>query len=547
MSAPTSKGEPTSPSSSLSRPPSRPPPPPPNMDWLAAARERVRVFAQYDRPFEEKADVVVVGSGPCGAVAAYELANAGHDVILVEEGPPFTVRDFELDGNLSMTRTMREGGLRMTRGTTMPTMQAVALGGGSLVNSAICVRPPDSVFDRWATKFDLERTDRENLDPHFDAITEFLGIAPTPDEVQGRRNLLFREGCDAMGIDSEPISRNVRGCRGSGECFTGCRSRAKQSMDVSYVPAALRAGARVFTSLQVQTIRHSGSRVSGISGQVVAPFGGPTTHRFRIEAKAVVLAAGCTASPVLLLRSDDLANRSGQVGENLQFHPGVAIAGVYPEAVDPQFGATQGYQSLAFLDEGFKLETLWAPPPLLSMRFPGLGPELQAHFADLPQTAVWDAIVSANESLGRVRPGRGFGRRGQDPILEWRIDPRDVAILRRALHVIAQLHFAAGARKILPGVQGVAEVMTSADEARILDSHQVTPSSLVMGGNHVFCTTRMHGDPTRGVVDEDGRCHDLENLYIADTGIFPQCPSVNPMLTGMALARRQALVLAERL
>ena len=157
--------------------------------------------------------------------------------------------------------------------------------------------------------------------------------------------------------------------------------------------------------------------------------------------------------------------------------------------------------------------------------------------------AFFDAIVSANHSLGRVKARW----RSLDPILQWRIDPRDVAILRRALHVIAQLHFAAGARKILPGVQGVPDIMTNQDEARVLDSELVQPGGLVLGGNHVFCTTRMHGDPTRGVVDEDGRCHDFENLYIADTGIFPQCPSVNPMLTGMALARRQALTLADRL
>ena len=49
------------------------------------------------------------------------------------------------------------------------------------------------------------------------------------------------------------------------------------------------------------------------------------------------------------------------------------------------------------------------------------------------------------------------------------------------------------------------------------------------------------------VVDEDGRCHGLDGLWIADTGIFPQCPSVNPMLTGMALAHRQAGALAEAL
>jgi choline dehydrogenase-like flavoprotein len=157
--------------------------------------------------------------------------------------------------------------------------------------------------------------------------------------------------------------------------------------------------------------------------------------------------------------------------------------------------------------------------------------------------AVWDAIVSANRSTGRVRARW----RSLEPNLHWTIHPEDVATMRRSLHVIAQLFFAAGAEKILPGVQGVKDIMTNVEEAWVLASDAVAPENLVMGGNHVFCTTRMHGDPTRGVVDEDGRCHDLENLYIADTGIFPQCPSVNPMLTGMALARRQALALAARL
>jgi len=157
--------------------------------------------------------------------------------------------------------------------------------------------------------------------------------------------------------------------------------------------------------------------------------------------------------------------------------------------------------------------------------------------------AIFDAIASANRSLGRVR--KRF--RSLEPVLEWQLHPDDVAILRRSLHVIAQIFFAAGARKILPGVSGIPHELTNIEDAAVLDSSAVKVGNLVMGGNHVFCTTRMHGDPTRGVVDEDGRCHDLENLYIADTGIFPQCPSVNPMFTGMALARRQAIALSERL
>lgn len=502
----------------------------------------VRVFASYDRDFTEEADVVVVGSGPCGSVVARELACAGQRVVLVEEGPPFTPADFALDGATSMTRTMREGGLRATRGTVMPTMQAIALGGGSLVNSAICVRAPEPVLDDWCERFRLSATTRRDLDPHYDAVEKFLGIAPTPDAVQGRRNLLFRDGCEALGYSSEPIARNVRGCVGSGECFTGCRARAKQSMDVSYVPDAIRAGARVLTSLQVQRVVTDGRRATGVEGRVVAPFSGRPSHRFRVNARTVVLAAGCMATPVILQKSGNLANRSGQAGRNLQFHPGVSIMGVFPEDVHPQFGATQGYQSLEFIREGFKLETLWAPPGVLATRLPGFGLSLKEHLAEIPRAAVWDAIASCHRSLGRVRARRG----SMDPVLTWHLHPGDAPVLRRALRVIAEIFFAAGAVKILPGVRGLPEVMRSADEARALGTGSYGAKELALASTHAFCTTRMHGDPTQGVVDELGRCHDLENLYLTDTGIFPRCTSVNPMFTGMALAHRTALHLAAR-
>ena len=512
---------------------------------LSTMRDRIRVWAGYDGDVHESAEVVVVGSGPAGSVVAYELAAAGRDVILIEEGPPFTPRDFDLEGGRSMARTMRESGLRTTLGSVLPTMQAIALGGGSLVNSAICVRPPAEIFDQWCERYELEHTTRENLDPHFDAVGEFLGIAPTPENVLGRRNTLFRDGCDALGLSSEPISRNVRGCRGSGECFTGCRSRAKQSMDISYVPEAMRNGARVFTSVQVQRILTDGpTKVTGIEGQVVEPFVGKLSHRVRFDADIVVLAAGCVATPVLLQKSGGLANRSDQIGRNLQFHPGVAIAGTFSDVIDPQFGATQGYQSLAMLDRGFKLESLWAPAAVVTVRTPGFGAELLERLADVPRTAVWDAICSTHKSLGTVRARRG---RSLDPVLRWSLHPDDTRVLRDALYTLGQLFFAAGANHIMPGVQRMADTLDSADQLEILRSDSIQGSDLVMGGNHAFCTTRMHGDAEKGVVDEFGRCNDVDNLYIADTGIFPRCSGVNPMYTAMALARREAHAILDRI
>ena len=506
------------------------------------AAGEIRVFAQYARDFTEEADVAVVGSGPCGAVVASELARAGRRVVLLEEGPPFTPDEFVIDGARSMARTMREAGLRTTRGYVMPTMQAVCLGGGSLVNSAICARAPDFVLAEWGSRFELSHTSRADLDPHYEAVEKFLGVGPTPEEVQGPRNLLFRDACAALGWSSEPMPRNVRGCRGSGECFTGCRSRAKQSADLSYVPDAIRHGARVLTSVQVQRVAVEGRSARAVEGRVVAPFTGAPGPAFRVNAKQIVLSAGCMATPVLLQKSGNLANRSGQVGENLQFHPGTAVMGIFPEPTEPQFGATQGWHSLQFLREGFKLETLWAPPGVLAVRMPGFGHDYQAHLLEIRHAAVWDAITSCHRSLGRVRARR----RGMDPILHWDFHPDDAKIVGRTLWVLAEMFFAAGARKILPGVHGVPDELHSLAEAEVLRRREIRPTDLVVASNHAFCTTRMHGDPTRGVVDELGKCHDLENLWIADTGVFPRSTGVNPMLTGMALARRTALAIAER-
>jgi hypothetical protein len=244
------------------------------------------------------------------------------------------------------------------------------------------------------------------------------------------------------------------------------------------------------------------------------------------------------ATPLLLHRSD-LGGGSGQVGENLQFHPGTSVMGIFPDPIEPVFGATQGYQCLQFLREGYKLETLWAPPGVLAVRMPGFGHELQRRLLDMRRAAVWDAIASCHRSRGRVRE-RG---RTLEPAMRWHFDPEDARILGRAVFSLAQIFFAAGARSIVPGVAGLPDEMHSLEEARVLERRPPLPKDLVVASTHVFGTTRMHRDPGHGVVDESLRCHELDNLYVVDTGVFPMSPAVNPMFTGMALARRGALEL----
>lgn len=501
----------------------------------------VKVFADYQGPIRDTCEVLVVGSGPGGAVVAKELAEAGRDVVLLEEGPPFGPADFRQEAGESLRRTMREGGSRATRGNAfLPTMQAIALGGGSLVNSAICARSPAFVFDEWSKKTGTTLT-RALLDPHYERVERFLFAAPTPMEVQGPRNLRFKQGCDALGISSEPTFRNVKGCKGSGECFTGCRNGAKQSTDVNYVPAAIRAGARVFTSVRAEHVIAAGRRVKGVRGHVIEPFTWREGHAVEIDAEAIVLAAGCMATPVILQKSR-LCEKSRWVGEDLQLHPGLAIMAIYDEPIDPWQGATQGYHSLHFIDEHVKLEVLWSPPAVLAARLPGIGHDYQRHLLRYDRMAPFDVIIAAARSRGAVRARRS----GWDPDLTFHFDHDDMALIQRGLGILSDICWASGATGILPGIHGVPELLGSKAESEVLKTRPIRPEDTISAANHAFGSTRMSKRPEDGVVDEDGRCHELDNLYITDTGILPGSPAVNPMLTTMALADRIARGIAAR-
>jgi choline dehydrogenase-like flavoprotein len=420
-------------------------------------------------------------------------------------------------------------------------MQAVALGGGSLINSAICARSPSWVFDKWAAATGTYRLTREALDSHYERVERTLGVEPTAAVVQGERNLRFKRGCDALGISSEPTHRNARGCTGSGECFTGCRSGAKRSTDVSYVPLAIRRGARVLTSARVEQVVMSGRRAVGVSGRVVEPFSGRPSYAVEIAAKVVVLAAGCMATPLLLMRSG-IGARSGYVGQKLQLHPGLAIMAIFPEPIDPWHGATQGYHSLHFLEQGIKLEVLWAPPAVLAARFPGFGHDFQRHLTMYNRMAPFDVIIAAERSRGTVRPKRG----SLEPTVRFDFAQEDVDRIQRGLGILSDICWAAGATSILPGLHGVPDLITSRKEAEVLRTKRLRGQDMMVAGNHAFGTTRMSRRPEEGVVDEDGRCHDVDNVYVADTGIFPGSPAVNPMLTCMALADRIAAKIAAR-
>ncbi len=499
-----------------------------------------------DRDLELETDVVVVGSGAGGAVVAAELAEAGQRVIVLEEGPHVPSAEIQaMRPSQHLRRVWRDGGMTVAVGVgDSPTINVTmgrAVGGSSIVTGAVCFRTPDHVLSHWARGLGLAELTPEALDPHFSAVEKAISVEEVPVSMRSRSTVLFAEGAEKLGHAIEPLRRNTRGCNGCGRCNFGCPHGAKMSVDQTYLPRAIAAGAEVWSDCLVSRIAIEKGRAIGVEGELLTDrrpfFGLGRRHALRVRAKRVVVAAGSYHTPQLLERSG-VGARSGQVGRNMTLHPAFRMFARFDERVEGWRGALQSAYSRAFEREGITLVGLFVPPGVLAATMPGFGPEHVRRAADVPHLAVFGGMIH-DEGGGTVRRGPG-----REPLVTYRMAPADKARIPRLIRVMSEIFFAAGAREVFPPILGQPGV--TADELARLDLERVPMMRLECSSQHPLGSARMGVSPDTSVVDPTGQTWDVKDLFVADGSIVPTSLGVNPQLTIMAMATRIAWKLRER-
>jgi len=494
------------------------------------------------RSLDDIFDVVVIGSGAAGSVAAHTLTEAGLSVGIVEEGPWLKTKDIAKDVHSAFGRVMRQSGMQVLQGRAyMPMLQGRCVGGSTLVNSAIAWRIPEDVVDDWAARFGLgengggDGITMRGLEPHFDALERDLSVRSVDPAVLGENNRLFVEQAKKHGFEAAPMRRYDRDCKGSGLCLTGCPNGAKQGMSVTYVPWSLQRGARIFTSCTVDRVEISGGRAVSVVARSA------TDHLVTLHARrAVIVAASTVQTPGILRRS---GVRSPALGRHFQAHPGLAIGGLFPTSQRPiemTFGATQGAESTHFRrSDRFKLETISLPPDLAGARIPGIGHELTERLAQLAHVAVWAAQVRA-EAEGVVSTGWG----GVDRV-RYTMTKRDLEAARKACTLIATMLFEAGAREVWPGIYGIPSVLRSIDDVRLVRDAPLEPRSYNFIATHLFGAARMGIDARTSVVDPGFEVHGTSGLFVVDSSVFPTNLGVNPQHSIMAMSRLASTRIAD--
>jgi choline dehydrogenase-like flavoprotein len=483
---------------------------------------------------DEAFDFVVIGTGAAGAVAAHRLVELGFSVAMVEEGPYVKTRDFGPDVLGAFRTLMRDGATQAIEGRSfIPLLQGRCVGGSTVVNSAIAWRLPDDVSDDWSARFGLRGVvDGASLAPHFDAVERDLDASDVKEESLGGNNREFIDALKKKGVAWHPMKRYAPQCAGSGRCLQGCPTGAKRGMNVSYVPWALRRGARLFCSCRVVRAEVNGDRATGVLAT------SKSGKRVQLRARrGVVVAASTIQTPNLLRRS---GLRARALGRHFQAHPGIGVAGVFDRPIGMDFGTTQGAETAAFREsEGFKVETISMPPELLAARMPGAGVDLMQKLGEYPNIGVWGLQIRS-EAEGVVKTGFG----GRDKVV-YSLTERDMQKARKALAFVASLMVEQGAREIWPGVFGLSPAMHTMDEARTLESGPLDSRAYGFIATHLFGAARMGADPSKSVVGLDFETHEAKGLYVVDSSIFPTNLGVNPQHTIMAVARLAATRIAE--
>lgn len=522
-------------------------------------------------------DVIVIGCGGGGAVAAKELTEAGLEVLVLEAGPWYQDLDTDYTRQQHDMASLVDGKLRWGPGDRdLPPwtrrrdgvwliLQIAGVGGTTQHYNGIAARAfPDSLNrSGWPIKY-------EDLVPYYERVEAFLPVRQVLELAP--KDELFANGCEALGISRDDakeveaecwrpcynailpiadLSKGLHypeadGCTMCGHCMIGCPNpigapierKAKRSANVSYVPAAIATGK--CTILPDSYVTKILTDDSGAATGVVWRDGSGVEKEE--TSRVVVLAGGAVESPRLWLNSG-LPDPHDTVGRWFSTHLQDTVTGIFDHEVNQDIGQV----TMARADfPGYG--SLWAQglePQSYAIAMGGAG----RGFSQDPSTGPWDSkgrmwgektrplheayskaltvlvcVDDEEERSNRVGLDADFGpdANGTVPLLTYH--PTDESVRRREWLAVkaTELLRAAGARYV----------------------HRSDLDTFI---SHPMGTMRMGNDPKTSVVDDSCESHHVKGLFIADNSVFANgLGGPNPTLTCQAIATRTADRIIER-
>jgi enediyne biosynthesis protein E9 len=502
----------------------------------------------------ESTDVLIIGSGFGGAIAAYHLAAGGAQVVVLERGPWLTGEDFEHDFKFgSYTRIFD-----FVVGDGMSLLGGNCVGGGSVVYFAAMPRAPGFVFERrggigrrmWPASIT-----RAALDPWYDRVAEALPVTSQSWNDVTYSGGVFAAACARAGhtANPAPAAIDMSECTNCNWMMAGCRFDAKRSLLLNYLPAALSFGAQIRPLHEVQHISRTEDGYRVHYNTIHDVDYREETGSGTIDAKVVIVAAGAGATPAILMRS-------------------AATLGPMPSAVGRYFSGNGERLNTAILDEE-RVRDLLGLSRSDSVAY-------EAHqIGKGPSVASWDRLDGSLPEFSRYSleqlyfpPGLGtilvqaagtsgpswFGVEKKEVLRRWRSwltiftmsEDDNEGIFGpppptgNAVRVSQQM-FGRGSLQYKPTATTLRGWADSDAAVRAIFERdglaQVMPwTNDVVGAYtvHPLASCRIGDDPDISALDDRHELRGHPGIFVTDGSAVPGAMTVNPAMTIAALAER---------
>lgn len=465
-------------------------------------------------------EILVVGSGPGGSITTCLLAEAGWDVLLIEEGSSLPLSSSKSYSSEEMDQKYRHSGLTVALGRNkIAYAEARCLGGGSEINSGLYHRPLPQSIRSWCDQFKIEGLEETLLQECLEETERDLSVSLMPEKLSSP-SLKLQQGADKLGWKHTETARCFKYSKQENGAWVGNR----QSMSETYIPRAKRAGARILPDTKMERLHLHRNQAKRATVSQTTLTG--EKKRIEIDFQQIFLCAGAIQTPFLLRKSGIYRN----IGNSLRMHPMVRLAAYFPDDVNDDSGVP--VVQIEEFKPDLTLGCSCSSPGHLALWLDGTLQERQKKLDRWKQMAIYYAAITTAGS-GTVRSIPFIS----EPFVSYQLTPQDMKKMGEGLYRLAEVLLSSGAEELIFPMKGYESVKRLSQLAP-LKSSGLPDAGAPITSIHLFSSCPMGEDKNKCAVNSYGKLHGYENIYLNDASILPDCPGVNPQATLMAIARR---------